>query len=250
MAKVLFFNFDGTDNEPADAMQDKNFLGVTEDSSITNILKFHLLLGGNLREKTGDTRLKNGSRSFYYNGIGTYGNFFERKYNSGLASESADVSTILRLARMDFDEHFVNKGGYDYVVVTGFSRGAALARRFASTINDRVGDGPRSRQWTVADWVSHPKGYFQPGVLALSREGRVLYRWRCRPTRQNVGGASGRPTTRYAFGISPMEGHCPIWPMFPAERSRRSSFRRMHRYSPPRTRPGCYCSTPKPETRS
>jgi hypothetical protein len=142
MAKVLFFNFDGTDNEPADAMQDKNFLGATEDSSITNVLKFHLLLGGNLQKKTGDTRLSNGSRSFYYNGVGTYGNFFERKYNAGLARESADVSTIIRLARMDFDEHFVDKGGYEYVVVTGFSRGAALARRFASTINDRVGNKP------------------------------------------------------------------------------------------------------------
>jgi CO dehydrogenase/acetyl-CoA synthase epsilon subunit len=140
MAKVLFFNFDGTDNEPADAMQEKNFLGTTEDNSITNILKLHLLLGGNLQQKTGNTLLENGSRSFYYNGIGTYGNYFERKFNAGLASESADVSTIIRLARKDFTEHFVEKGGYDFVVVTGFSRGAALARRFASTINHRVSD--------------------------------------------------------------------------------------------------------------
>ena len=43
MAKALYFNFDGTDNEPADAMQDKNFIGTVEDNSITNILKFHLL---------------------------------------------------------------------------------------------------------------------------------------------------------------------------------------------------------------
>jgi len=42
-------------------------------------------------------------------------------------------------------------------------------------------------------WVSHPKGYFQPGVLALTRGGRVLYRWRCRPTRSNLGGAVARP---------------------------------------------------------
>jgi hypothetical protein len=139
MAKIIFFNFDGTDNEPADAMQDKNFLGTTEDSSITNILKFHLLLGGTLQKKTGNTRLANGSRTFYYNGVGTYGNFFERKYNAGLASECADVSTIIRLARLDFDEYFVKQGNYDYIVVTGFSRGAALARRFASTINDHVG---------------------------------------------------------------------------------------------------------------
>ena len=39
-------------------------------------------------------------------------------------------------------------------------------------------------------WVSHPKGYFQPGVLALRAEGRVLYRWRCRPNRQSVRGGT------------------------------------------------------------
>ena len=49
------------------------------------------------------------------------------------------MSTIIRLARLDFDEYFVKQGNYDYIVVTGFSRGAALARRFASTINDHVG---------------------------------------------------------------------------------------------------------------
>jgi hypothetical protein len=42
-------------------------------------------------------------------------------------------------------------------------------------------------------WFSHPRGFLQPGVLALSREGRVLYRWRSRPTRKNAGGATGRP---------------------------------------------------------
>jgi hypothetical protein len=121
-------------------MQERNFLGTVEDGSITNILKFHLLLGANLQQKTGNTLLANGSRSFYYNGIGTYGNFFERKYNAGLASESADVSTILRLAQKDFKDHFIEEGDYEYVVVTGFSRGAALARRFASTINDWLDD--------------------------------------------------------------------------------------------------------------
>ncbi|WP_210396847.1 T6SS phospholipase effector Tle1-like catalytic domain-containing protein [Motiliproteus sediminis] len=138
MAKILFFNFDGTDNEPADAMQDKNLLGIAEDDSITNVLKFHLLLGGNLQQKTGHTKLADGSRTFYYNGVGTYGNFFERKFNAGLAAECADVSTILRLARKDFKEHFGKTDDYDYVVVTGFSRGAALARRFASIINGMV----------------------------------------------------------------------------------------------------------------
>ncbi len=41
--------------------------------------------------------------------------------------------------------------------------------------------------------AAHPNGYFQPGVLALSRRGRVLYRWRGRPTRSNAGGATHRP---------------------------------------------------------
>lgn len=45
MTKILFFNFDGTGNEPEDAMQQKNFLGSTEDNSITNILKVAFVAG-------------------------------------------------------------------------------------------------------------------------------------------------------------------------------------------------------------
>jgi hypothetical protein len=48
-------------------------------------------------------------------------------------------------------------------------------------------------------WVSHPKGYFQPGVLALSPSQRVLYRWRSRPNRKNVGGALMRPTAPHVW---------------------------------------------------
>ena len=46
---------------------------------------------------------------------------------------------------------------------------------------------------------SHPKGYFQPGVLSLASGGRVLYRWRGRPTRKNMGGATERPTAEHVF---------------------------------------------------
>ena len=45
----------------------------------------------------------------------------------------------------------------------------------------------------------HPKGYFQPGVLALTADRRVLYRWRSRPTRKNMGGAIHRPTADHVF---------------------------------------------------
>ncbi|MFP6582245.1 MAG: hypothetical protein VCD00_06785 [Candidatus Hydrogenedentota bacterium] len=51
----------------------------------------------------------------------------------------------------------------------------------------------------LTEWVSHPKGYFQPGVLALNQEKRVLYRWRSRPDRQNIGGAAGRPTAAHVW---------------------------------------------------
>jgi len=37
-------------------------------------------------------------------------------------------------------DYFNQSDSFDYVVATGFSRGAALARRFAAIINDLVGD--------------------------------------------------------------------------------------------------------------
>jgi hypothetical protein len=45
----------------------------------------------------------------------------------------------------------------------------------------------------------HPKGYFQPGVLALSSSSRVLYRWRSTPTHKNIGGAMERPTAGHVW---------------------------------------------------
>ena len=51
-----------------------------------------------------------------------------------------------------------------------------------------------------ADWqLQHPKGYFQPGVLALSREQRVLYRWRSVPSEANMQGTLARPTATHVW---------------------------------------------------
>ena len=47
--------------------------------------------------------------------------------------------------------------------------------------------------------MSHPKGIYQPGVIAFTREGRVLYRWRSLPSRQNVGGAICRVTATHVW---------------------------------------------------
>ena len=46
---------------------------------------------------------------------------------------------------------------------------------------------------------THPKGYFQPGVVALRQDGRVLYRWRGVPTHKNMGGATERPTAEHVW---------------------------------------------------
>lgn len=61
-------------------------------------------------------------------------------------------------------------------------------------VNENTGHMKDARSW-----ASHLNGYFQPGTLALTNKGRVLYRWRCRPTRENVGGAIMRPTPQYTW---------------------------------------------------
>ena len=48
-------------------------------------------------------------------------------------------------------------------------------------------------------WACHPKGYYQPAVIALHRDGRILYRWRCIPNRNNMSGAGARPEARYTW---------------------------------------------------
>ncbi len=65
-------------------------------------------------------------------------------------------------------------------------------------VNEKTGLLLRS----TTGWLpQHPKGYFQPGTLALSSSGRVLYRWRGTPTRKNIGGATERPTAEHVWAV-------------------------------------------------
>lgn len=48
-------------------------------------------------------------------------------------------------------------------------------------------------------WASHPNGYYQPAVIALTKSSRVLYRWRCVPKYSNMSGAGARPEARYTW---------------------------------------------------
>ena len=138
MKETLIFCFDGTCNDPEDVGD------YTEDESITNILKLHILFGGNIRDESknqpndGTILTDDGvqQRSFYYSGVGTHGGPLRRFFNKTLAPESADVRRILRDAIKDLKNHYQNDS---HVLVFGFSRGAALARRFASIARKKSG---------------------------------------------------------------------------------------------------------------
>lgn len=134
MSSFLVFNFDGTGNEPEDAIQEIKYKAKREDDNISNVLKLHLMMGGTLftdEVERGSSSVPCIDNCFYYQGVGTYGNWIQRKINQGLGLEHCDVATIITRAMKDFDDHY--QAG-DIVLVTGFSRGAALARRFVSLV--------------------------------------------------------------------------------------------------------------------
>jgi len=134
-AKTLIFNFDGTGSDPRDAEQFSS-THFKEDASISNILKLHLLLGGSLNNEP--TTPFDNQLSFYYQGIGTKGSRFKRILNQSLAPRTDDVGSILNHAIADFKHHY-QLG--DKVLLTGFSRGAALARRFAKCLEPFINEG-------------------------------------------------------------------------------------------------------------
>lgn len=131
--QTLVFCFDGTGNEPSDAGEFK------EDQSVSNVLKLHVLMGGGFEDPQPEARQKN----FYYNGIGTREGknrvpllgWLYAAGRSGLnrliAPTFGDAKRILDEARQDFDAHY--RPG-DTLAVFGYSRGAALGRKFASMI--------------------------------------------------------------------------------------------------------------------
>jgi len=127
--KKLIFCFDGTCNSPEDVAD------FYDDSSISNILKLHVLFGGTLNEKTKNIAQVPDQQSFYYSGIGNRGNWLVRAVNAAIAPVYWEMDDILREARADFNEHY-NLG--DQVYIFGFSRGAAIARMFAAHLTQPV----------------------------------------------------------------------------------------------------------------
>ena len=133
--KTLVFSFDGTGNEPSQANEFK------QDESITNVLKLHVMMGGCMEagKNAVKTAAGNGQKTYYYNGIGTREGRFAiplvgrvRSWiNMAMAPTFGDARRILNEAEEDFESEY-DEG--DRIAVFGFSRGAALARKFVSEI--------------------------------------------------------------------------------------------------------------------
>ena len=134
--RTLVFSFDGTGNEPGDAH------AYRQDESISNILKLHVLMGGGLEEDRTPTRTLAGApqSTWYYNGIGTREGGVKLPLvgwlvskatgliNQALAPTWGDARRIVDEASADLND--AKPTADDKVVVLGFSRGAALARKF------------------------------------------------------------------------------------------------------------------------
>lgn len=186
-SRTLAFSFDGTGNEPNDAT------GFKQDESVSNVLKLHLLMGGGLEEDRTQTKTFKGElqKTYYYNGIGTredgetiplVGRLvskMRKAVNSTLAPSWGDARRILNQA--DEDLASLNPTEHDRIVLFGFSRGAALARKFASRILaqntemkiaflgvfDTVAamDGVHTRGEEISSDVVFENGTLHPNVL-------------------------------------------------------------------------------------
>ncbi len=127
MSSKIIICLDGTGNDPEDAIQEVSKNGVVEDDNISNVLKFHLLAGGNLE----NDQLSKKQKSFYYSGVGTKGTIFRRTLASMFAN--FEPKWIRDKAYKDLCNNY--RDG-DQIYIFGFSRGAAIARMLASKISD------------------------------------------------------------------------------------------------------------------
>jgi len=113
-----------------------------------------------------------------------------RKAGGEVYAITSEPQSLATNAQQDWDTGMVHVGD-PHQEILAVCRERGWLSLFTNDWGDRVVG--------LIPWVSHPKGYFQPGVLALRGNGRVLYRWRCRPNRRNAGGAVARPTAGHVW---------------------------------------------------
>ena len=153
MARNIMICFDGTNEEPLNAKQPYDKEGnLIVDESITNVLKLHVLFGGNNDNSSErSVGLYKEQLSFYYKGVGTYRataapnddgwfakigralDFIFSRVNTYIAPLEGDIKTILDNSLRDLKATYRAK---DKLFIFGFSRGAAIARMFASKLAD------------------------------------------------------------------------------------------------------------------
>jgi hypothetical protein len=114
-----------------------------------------------------------------------------RQAGGELYAITSEPQSLATNAQEDWETGIVHVGDPHQEIA-----GECARRGWLSLFTDHF---PGQQEDAVASWVSHPKGYFQPGVLVVSRDERVLYRWRCRPNRSNVGGAIARPLPSHVW---------------------------------------------------
>lgn len=123
--KKLIFCFDGTCNAP------DTFDDYLEDISITNVLKLHAMFGGSLMPLNAKNQDLPSQHSFYYSGVGTRGGWLAKTINTMFAPPYGDIDEILDSATDDLNKYYADG---DEIFIFGFSRGAAIARMFASKV--------------------------------------------------------------------------------------------------------------------
>ena len=129
--------FDGTANEPNRGEREAD--GEPGDAGITNVLKLHLCAGGVLTDEAPrrDAVKIPGQLSIYLAGVGTRGNVMLRRLRQVFA-----LSKPRRIREKALEKLSAVYEKGDRLFVFGFSRGAAIARKFCAQI---AADGLRTR---------------------------------------------------------------------------------------------------------
>lgn len=119
-AKKILLAFDGTGNNARDFMPNEE-----TDVSFTNVLKLHILAGGDINGRRNDVP---GQISLYERGIGGKTDVKLRRL---LRMAGGDLSRQTKPMRQKLEAVY-EKGDKLYLI--GFSRGAASARKFATEL--------------------------------------------------------------------------------------------------------------------
>ncbi len=142
-AKRILICIDGTNNDPNDAVAEYDESGLLEDNGISNVLKLHILAGGQLNNTSTDPS----QHSFYYVGVGNRG--ATSIYRS--ASAAFAITEPKKILKKVYEDLADSYQPGDSIFIFGFSRGAAIARWLAQKIND---NGLVKDKDTVEDTVT------------------------------------------------------------------------------------------------